>query len=249
MKAKDLTGKRFGKLTVLSLNGITKSGARFKCLCDCGKLTIVDSQNLKRGNTRSCGCLKNRSGKSKIPEYKIWYSMIQRCLNKSHSSYHNYGLRGVNVCDRWLVFENFLSDIGPRPKSNGRSRFWIERKNNSLGYFPGNVVWASPVKQGRNRRTNHLLSFNGESLCVTEWAQRIGISSAVLRKRIRLGWNDEEILCRPIDCSKRNFIGRATAQIKIDEFWCDLFGDFAIQSTSQGATDVEPATSLESSQL
>lgn len=154
----DISGQRFGRLTVLSLAGQAKDGRfRWLCRCDCGTYTIVRGPKLRSGRTQSCGCLKLdrkgtknpnfKHGLSFSPEWHSWDSMIQRCENLKHTSYKNYGARGIKVCDRWHSFENFVSDMGRRPSGHT-----LDRINNDGNYEPGNVKWSTPKEQAGNRR-------------------------------------------------------------------------------------------------
>jgi hypothetical protein len=160
---KDLTGKKFGRLSVIKFMGISSThNAVWLCRCDCGQIKEVLSVSLVHGNTRSCGCLyreamvKNgyrnlhhghaRSG-FRTREYKTWVSMKMRCLNQKDPAYKRYGGRGIRICERWLIFENFLEDMGERPEG-----LTLDRKNNNGDYEPGNCKWSTCVEQNNNRR-------------------------------------------------------------------------------------------------
>jgi hypothetical protein len=200
-KAEDIVGKRFGRLTVEARLPMNRHGAIvWMCRCDCGGSTKADRQALRSGNTKSCGCLKreiisaSRSthGMSDSRTYRTWTTMRARCTYESVGAYKHYGGRGIKVCDRWGVFENFYADMGDRPA--GLS---LERKNVNGNYEPDNCVWASNKEQGRNRRNNRLITLNGTALTAMEWSERLGIPRTTIMSRRRLGWTDREILTTP----------------------------------------------------
>jgi hypothetical protein len=124
--------------------------------------------------------------------YNAWRNMRQRCRNPEHPQYPNYGARGITVCDRWSSFETFLADMGERPQG-----LTLERINNDGNYAPDNCVWDTNGVQQRNKRTTHLLTFDGRTLCLKDWAREAGINYSTLRKRItRSGWSVERALTR-----------------------------------------------------
>jgi hypothetical protein len=164
----DLTGKRFGKITVITISNYELGkGVRWDCKCDCGKEFSTLGINLRTGNTKSCGCLKIESLKTTVREkitkhghcaggrnsraYQVWAGMIDRCSRASHEAYENYGGRGIKVCERWLhSFENFLADMGEKPTpKHSLDRF----PNNDGNYEPSNCRWATKSQQQFNRRT------------------------------------------------------------------------------------------------
>lgn len=166
----DLTGKVFGRLMVLSRAGVNAAKhPLWKCRCECGQEVTIRGQSLRLGDTQSCGCLhKERAseahrthGQCKTPEHTTWLNIIQRCTNQRRADYARYGGRGIGVCERWRAsFAAFLEDMGPRP-SNDHS---IERKDNSVGYEPGNCVWATQSEQLANRRALALESVPTDEL-------------------------------------------------------------------------------------
>jgi hypothetical protein len=202
----NLLGQKFGKLTVVRFAGRNHGKSRnvsWECLCDCGNTTVTSSGHLRSGNTESCGCGKGKftHGQSRVndgvgtPEYETWRHMISRCNSVSCTGYENYGGRGIKVCDRWLEsFENFLADMGEKPSP----KHSIDRINNDGNYEPSNCRWATKQEQDTNRRTNRKYTLNGETLCVTEWAKRLGVHSQTIFNRIdTYGWTIEEALTLP----------------------------------------------------
>lgn len=201
---KDLAGQEFGRLTVLCRVLSSTGGAtKWQCQCSCGEITLVTAGNLQRPNgTRSCGCLQKESqskratthGLSRSPTYSAWMQMVRRCTDPSRSYWPNYGGRGIKLYEPWLKFENFLADMGLRPSL----KHTIDRHpDNNGNYEPGNVRWATYTEQGRNRRTNKFLTYDGKTACISEWAEITGLSKTVIRERLLRGWTVEAALTTP----------------------------------------------------
>ncbi len=136
-----------------------------------------------------------KHGKWQSSEYNTWHRMIQRTTNPNDTRYDRYGGRGITVCERWRSFENFYADMGDKP-SVGMS---IERINNDLGYFPENCKWATSKEQSNNTCRNHLITFEGRTQTITQWAREKGIKPVTLNSRFRNGWSVERALttCTP----------------------------------------------------
>jgi len=149
-------------------------------LCTSGPAFIEDAMYLTHGHTNT-------------PVYASWRHMIERCQKPTHHAWHNYGGRGIRVCERWKRFENFLADMGERP--NGKQIDWIDNNGN---YEPGNCRWATRAEQLGNTRCCRVLTFNGKTQNVTAWAEETGIPRNCIYFRIgRLGWSVEEALTQP----------------------------------------------------
>lgn len=189
----DLTGKTFGQLTVLmQVENGTGNRVQYLVRCTCGKEKKSLALVLTSGNAVSCGCKRVGKplshGRSYTREYTIWGGMVKRCINPNTKHYDRYGGRGILICERWLKFENFFSDMG---ESNGMT---IERINNDGNYEPSNCKWVPMKTQARNRSNNHIIVFNGESHCIAVWAERIGLTTNAMKCRIYRGWTIERAL-------------------------------------------------------
>lgn len=205
----DLTGKRFGRLTVLGAGERSKDGRfRWRCVCDCGNESNVYAAELNSGRTSSCGCYhRDRAsatsrthGQSKTRLYKIWSNMQQRCNNPKSDWYHLYGGNGVTVCDEWRVFKQFYEWAKVTGYSDSLS---IDRIDNTKGYSPDNCRWATPQEQTDNRQCCRYVTHNGKRQTIKAWAKETGIHYNTLRERFNRGWSAEKALTiTPIDYRK-----------------------------------------------
>lgn len=171
MRKLNLTGQTFGKLTVMSESSERGGDGSVKwlCHCECGGKTVASSNHLRKGDTRSCGCLKEHqqrfgsithghsSGGSVSATYSAWFSMIGRCTNPNNGNYDDYGGRGITVCERWMKFENFLADMGEKPLG-----LMLDRRNNEQGYYPDNCRWVNRSISNQNRRPFKRIRENAE---------------------------------------------------------------------------------------
>lgn len=204
----DLTGLRFARWSVLGYESGAYREPYWRCRCECGVERVVRGSALRAGKSKSCGCLcadlcsarflehgGRMSGNRRSPEYTTWINIRERCENQQSVGYPNYGGRGIVVCEEWRAsFTTFLDDMGPRP---GRG-YSIDRINNDGPYAPWNCRWATTVEQGRNRRTNRLLTLSGETMCLTAWAERVGLSKRCLAARLDSGMAIDEAMSRPM---------------------------------------------------
>lgn len=192
----DLTGQTFGRLTVVSRANKRGIKARWRCVCVCGNEKIVAAPNLKNGSVSSCGCWQKESktihGMTGTKTYYIWAAIIQRCNNPQNKDFSYYGERGITVCDRWIKFENFYADMGECPENLS-----LERLDNNKGYSPENCKWISHKKQMRNTRGNHFIEFRGERRTIIEWSEVTGISHKTINRRLKRAWSIERALSTP----------------------------------------------------
>jgi hypothetical protein len=166
--------------------------------------------DLRNGRILSCGCLKiettkknsTRHGQANSDEFKIWTHIEQRCNNPKRRGYHNYGGRGIKICEAWtsklqprgVAFQNFIKHVGSRPSKNHSIDRFPDKDGN---YEPGNVRWATRQEQANNTRRNHMLTFKGESKTISLWAKDLSIPSKVIHGRLSLGWSVDDALGIP----------------------------------------------------
>jgi hypothetical protein len=195
---KNLTGMTFGKLVVLIYQKTRGTPGVWLCQCDCGTQKSIRPSSLNSGASRSCGCEQasgmRTHGKSNTRTFASWKQMRARCCNPNYKAFADYGGRGITICERWLnSFENFLADMGERPAGMSIDRY----PNNDGNYELSNCRWATQAQQQRNKSNNVLLTFQGETMCITDWAEKLGISKHSLRNRICRGWSADRALTTP----------------------------------------------------
>ena len=192
-KFKDLTGNRFGMWKVIKVNGYdNQNKILWLCECECGNERNVSGNSLRSGRSNSCGCYDFKLNKTKhfssdLPEYRIWKAMKTRCDNPNADNFIHYGAKGIKVCERWQIFENFYKDMGSRPTVNHS----IDRINVNGNYEPNNCRWVTHTQQVRNvgLRKDNLsgckgVVFNTKS---NKWTSAITING----KRMHLGYYNE----------------------------------------------------------
>jgi len=191
----NLVGRRFGRLLVLSESDKRIGGNVFwDCICDCGKNHTSSSVSLRRGDTKSCGCLfldvaaqkgknKRTHGMTISRAYNTWIGMKQRCLNKNNPKYEFYGGRGISICKDWMdSFEAFHNDMGDPPEG-----YSLDRINVDSDYEKSNCRWANQTTQQNNRRNNRLVPCDGGLVSLSEFERRTGVSQDLVGQRIRRG--------------------------------------------------------------
>ena len=198
----NIAGQRFGRLLVLDNHIPSTDGTKWLCRCDCGVEKYVSIRKLRNGHTISCGCFNKEKalelnyihGDSRTGErlYSIWRNMKARCRAQSGYNYNTYGARGIKVCSEW---ENSYTSFKNWALANGYSdELTLDRIDGNKGYFPENCRWATTKEQSLNRRTTKLLTFNGKTQYISEWAEDLGISPNLIYTRLSRGWELDKVL-------------------------------------------------------
>lgn len=214
-KVINLIGRKFDRITPLGFLGLGQGGAKWLCLCDCGTIWVVIAVKMLRGTTHSCGCYKleqfkkrfrthGMSGNSKkgARVYRLWSDMHTRCFNPKSKQFKDYGGRGITVCAGWQKFENFFADMGHPPTPKHSPDRTDNDGNYSCGHceqcaennWPLNCHWIPRAAQARNKRNNLLLTANGETHCMAEWAEILNMPYYNIQNRLIYGWSVEEAL-------------------------------------------------------
>jgi hypothetical protein len=194
----DLTGQRFGRLTVAEI--ARRNPVHWRCRCDCGNETVVSAGELRSGGTRSCGCLRhmpwNRTHGCEPPGlYMSWRKMIGRCQDKNNNRYAIYGGRGVTVHWEWQSFMPFREWA----LANGwRDGLVIDRIDVNGHYEPNNTRFVDYKTSANNMTSNRRITWQGRTLTVAQWAEETGIKWGTLLNRLNQGWPPERILCQPV---------------------------------------------------
>lgn len=210
MRLIDLTGRKFGRLTVIervedyvSPNG--KHEIQWKCVCSCPDKTICIALggNLRRGLKRSCGCLSRENtsnmfkkhGKRNTRLYKIWCDMKARCYNPNELGYKWYGAEAKNISEGWV--HNFQAFYDWAMSNGYRDNLTIERIDGTKGYSPENCKWATMQEQQNNRRNNRKVHYNGELFTIAQLARKYNIPYKKLWRRLNDGWEIQRALETP----------------------------------------------------
>jgi len=210
----DLTGKRFGRLTVIDCVGFVEYGKqgnrmlKWNCVCDCGQHIVVAGKCLKRGETTSCGCYSrertiSRSTKHGLAPrnnrhrlYGIYHHMIDRCGNSKNKDYRLYGGRGITVCQEWM--NDFKAFYDWAIINGYGDNLTIDRINGNGGYDPSNCRWVTQTEQARNTSRNALVTIGGITKTVAQWIRHYGISQACYYNRIKKGVDKTIALTTPV---------------------------------------------------
>lgn len=200
----DLTGRTFGRLRALGVYGKKHREILWYCECECGNKVKVRSSYLRNGVTQSCGCYSkdnpsrrtHNMSRSKI--YNRWFHMIERCRNPQNANYHNYGGRGITVCEEWKNFENYYNDVGEPPFDGAE----LDRVDNNKGYSPDNCRWVTRTINVRNSRAAKHITVFGQTKTAPEWAEIYHIDYKLFLHRLSAGWSAEKALTHPVRVTK-----------------------------------------------
>lgn len=205
----DLTGHKYGRLTVLEFSHFKRSprghkNAYWKCACDCGKMVVKPAQGLRNGSVKSCGCFRADENKRRFSKpydrrlLSVHSGMMTRCYDQNFKYYDYYGGRGIAVCDEWYGKEG-LDAFRKWAMENGYKRgLQIDRIDNDKGYSPDNCRWVDRFEQGKNKRNNVWVTINGETKILAEWCRILDMDySTVKKRRSENGWTVAESLLIP----------------------------------------------------
>ena len=207
----DLTGQRFGRLVVMRFDHFKRGGinkhknAYWLCRCDCGNTKIISSNSLRSGKTFSCGCYRKevihnrlyKGGKSKL--YGVLRLMLRRCNDPNSEYYHNYGGRGIKVCDEWACGVQGYYNFRKWAEENGyEDGLTIDRIDNDKGYSPDNCQWSTRKYQSNNKRNNTMVTIDGRTQTLAQWCEEFGVPYSRVRIRYMvMGWDIMDALITP----------------------------------------------------
>lgn len=199
-RVQDLTGQKFGKLTVVSYIGkiheTKHSETYWMCLCECGNKKAIRRDKLIQGITKSCGCIKTGRkvlhGESKTRLYRIYDHMRRRCENTKSHAYKNYGGRGIKVCKEWR--ESFLEFSKWAKAAGYTDTLTIDRINVNGNYEPSNCRWVGCKEQANNKRDTIYLVYKGQKVSITNLAEELNVPRHIIYKKVRKGWDSQKII-------------------------------------------------------
>lgn len=194
----DLTGRKFGRLTVASRGDAIRGVRHWNCVCECGRVCTVSEGNLKSSHTRSCGCLQREAASKASTRHKevnthlyiVWADMKSRCKNPNNNGFHLYGGRGIAVCEEWedyLAFRKWAHENGYSDELS------LDRIDPNGNYEPANCRWILPCEQALNKRNTFYLTINGETKPAKVWALESGTKyETIFMRKKYLDWNDHD---------------------------------------------------------
>lgn len=205
--------KLYGQLTAIAFSHKNENGYYWTFRCEvCHESKVIRAADVVGGKQKTCGCVNithgaTRGGKCS-PAYMSWRGMLARCENPNATGYENYGGRGITVCAPWHDFAVFVADMGERPAGTE-----IDRRNNDLGYDPGNCAWVTRLVQNQNKRSLVMLTVDGETTFVAEWSRRYGVPSDTIQRRLDLGWSHADAV--KVTVGARRGHGRPPEQLTV----------------------------------
>ena len=205
MRLVDLTGQKFGRLTVISRAENKGKETCWKCQCDCGNEVIVQGNNLKNGHTVSCGCFRREKtseshkthGMKGTSIHNTWSHIKARCFNPNSKHYKDYGGRGITMFPEWIDNFQAFYDYVSKLEHYGEDGYTLDRINNDGNYEPDNLRWADKKTQGRNTRRNIYVEYQGVMMCLKDAAELSGINYDTLLARYYAGDRGERLF-RPV---------------------------------------------------
>lgn len=195
-KREDLSGNRYGRLTVLKFSHMSGKHSYWECRCDCGNIKIARIDCLKTGTVRSCGCLVidnhvKKHGFARSRLYRIYHAMKQRCYNPKSTAYQRYGGRGIRICEEWL---NDFEVFAKWALNNGyKDNLTIDRKDFNKDYTPNNCRWITQKEQTRNTSRNTWITINGKTKILKDWCNIYGINVATACNRLKRGLSIDNV--------------------------------------------------------
>lgn len=217
-KSNNLVGRKFGKLLVIKrVENNKHNQAMWECLCECGNRSFASSASLVSGNTKSCGCLRKEitqkrsqtHGKRESRLYTIWAGIKNRCYCKTASNYKYYGGRGITVCDEWL--HDFQAFYDWAMANGYDDSLTIDRIDVNGNYEPSNCRWITQKAQMNNYSRNRLITYNGKTQTMSQWADELGIKYDTLESRLnRLKWSIERAM-KGVKYERKHYSGKTTS--------------------------------------
>lgn len=194
----DLTGHKYGRVTVVSYFGHKGRRTAWNCLCECGNKFVTTGDALRTGKTSSCGCYRHEReveantthGKRNTRIYRTYATMKQRCYCKTNFKYKNYGERGIKICDEWL--HNFMSFYNWAMENGYNDTLTIERIDVNGNYCPENCTWIPLGEQAKNKTTNRIILYNGQKDILSNWCKSLGLNYKTTHNRLSNGWSVED---------------------------------------------------------
>lgn len=215
MKNIDILNQKFGRLTAIEKSNNICGKTAWKCICDCGNIAYVTTSNLTCNRIKSCGCIKQEllmrrnitHNQRHTRLYEVWKGIKQRCYNPKHRAYHNWGGRGIKMCEDWKNnFQSFhdwsyANGYCPENQKDEKNKLTIDRIDVNGNYEPSNCRWVKRSKQARNTRANKIISYRNEEYCLVEWCEILDLYYSTVSARLLKGWSVERAFETPTNKS------------------------------------------------